>query len=85
MGRNSRLQQWIGYRVRIALHDKRTLVGTLMAFDRHMNVVLADCEEFRLLKKKQTNEVNQEVKRVLGLVMLRGENVVSLIAEAPTH
>lgn len=85
MGHNSRLQQWIGYRVRVALHDKRTLVGTLLAFDRHMNVVLADCEEFRLLKKKQAGDSNQEVKRVLGLIMLRGENVVSLIAEAPSH
>lgn len=80
MGRNSRLQQWIKYRVRVALHDTRMLVGTLVAFDRHMNIVLADCEEFRLCKKK-AGEPRQEVKRVLGLVMLRGENVVSLTAE----
>lgn len=53
-----------------------------MAFDRHMNIVLADTEEFRLCKKK-TGGPRQEVKRVLGLTMLRGESVVSLIAEAP--
>lgn len=82
MGRNSRLQQWIGYRVRVSLHDARMLVGVMLAYDRHMNVVLADCEEFRLAKKKQ-GEAPREIKRVLGLVMLRGESVVSLTVEAP--
>lgn len=82
MGRNSRLQQWINYRVRVSLHDARQLVGTLLAFDRHMNVVLADCEEYRLCKRRE-GEPRQEVKRLLGLVMLRGENLVSLTAEAP--
>ncbi|PHJ14678.1 lsm domain-containing protein, partial [Cystoisospora suis] len=53
------------------------LVGSLLAFDRHMNVVLADAEEFRKIKirhklpdgKHQTEE--KEIKRSVGLMMIR--------------
>lgn len=71
-------------RLRITVLDGRQLVGRFMAFDRHMNIVLGDAEEFRRLPpKKGVPEADREIRRPLGLVLIRGEEVVSLTVEGP--
>jgi len=82
--KQTRLQQWLNYRVRVTITDLRVFVGTFMAFDRHMNLVIADCEEFRRVKVGKGAEAQEkEVKRMVGMMILRGDNVLSLTAEAP--
>ncbi|KAI0819649.1 hypothetical protein BC628DRAFT_1006586 [Trametes gibbosa] len=78
----------INWRLKVTINDGRAFVGQMLAFDRHMNLVLADCEEFRRVRpKKKPGETEagpmQEMKRTLGLVILRGETVVSLSVEGP--
>ena len=90
VNRQSKMLAFINSRVRVTIVDGRHIVGRFLAFDRHMNLVLADAEEFRRLKKKKTsdntnddNNNGEDVRRVLGFVLLRGEEVVSLAVEGP--
>jgi small nuclear ribonucleoprotein B and B' len=78
----SKFLQWIDFRVRLTIQDGRMMVGTFLAFDKHMNIVLADAEEYRITKTNKTG-VQKQIKRTLGLVIIRGENIISLTAEAP--
>lgn len=68
----------VNYRLRVVTLDGRQFTGTMLAFDKHMNLVLSDTEEFRVVKNS-----GNEVKRTMGLVILRGETVVSVTVEAP--
>ncbi|KAK9483892.1 hypothetical protein V1527DRAFT_471858 [Lipomyces starkeyi] len=92
--KRAKLADLVNYRMRVILEDGRQFTGQMLAFDKHMNVVLADCEEFRLTRRNANarkqgikSEVSAaeavEEKRTLGLVILRGENIVSVSVEAP--
>lgn len=48
----------------------------MLAFDRHMNLVIQDCQETRRTKADKVE------KRTLGLVILRGQGIVSISVES---
>ncbi|KAI8601413.1 hypothetical protein EDD21DRAFT_283543, partial [Dissophora ornata] len=89
ISKNSKMMNLINFRLRITLSDSRVLTGQMLAFDKHMNLVLADCEEFRKVKSKagvkaqSSGQSEREEKRTLGLVILRGETIVSLSVDGP--
>ena len=70
--KRSKLEQLIGHKVELHLDDHRRLIGQLLAYDKHMNLVIEDCEEIRKTQK-----------RPLGLLVLKGEHVQSVQSIAP--
>lgn len=80
--KGGKMLHYINWKMKVSISDRRTLVGTFMAFDKHMNIVLGDTTEYRTVGSKRSG-ASKEEKRSLGLVLLRGETVVSMTPEAP--
>lgn len=72
-----------GKEVLVQLKNNRQMVGTLLAFDIHINVVLDDAEEFVEEfvekevdgKKIQVKTGNMVPKRKLGVIFIRGDTI----------
>ena len=61
------LEKNLEKKILILLKDGRTMEGKLMGYDEYMNMVL-----------EGTEETKNDIKRRLGTVILRGNNVVSI-------
>jgi small nuclear ribonucleoprotein len=61
------LEKSINKQVSVLLKDGRSMEGKLTGFDEYLNMVL-----------EGTEEQNKEVRRRLGTVVLRGNNVVCI-------
>lgn len=46
-GKSNKIAQFINHRMKVTTDDARYLIGTFMAYDKHMNMILGDCEEHR--------------------------------------
>jgi small nuclear ribonucleoprotein len=62
------LEKSINKRISLLLKDNRILEGKLMGYDDYMNMVLEDAEETK-----------DELVRRIGTVVLRGNNVVTIV------
>jgi len=92
--KQGKMAGYINFRMRVTLNDGRQMTGQMLAFDKHMNLVFSDTEEFRRVKRKQNKPsapgasssgqvIEQEEKRTLGLTIVRGAHIVSLSVESP--
>ena len=55
-----------GKEILVQLKNDRQMVGTLLAFDIHINIVLDNAKEV----------LNGETKRNIGLTFLRGDTII---------
>ena len=62
------LEKSVNKTVALLLKDGRTLEGKLTGFDEYMNMILEDTEETK----------DDQVRR-LGTVILRGNNIVTIV------
>jgi small nuclear ribonucleoprotein len=62
------LEETLNKKVALLLKDNRVLQGSLIGYDDYMNLVLDDAEEKA-----------QDVNKKLGVVIVRGSNVVRMV------
>lgn len=60
------LNQSKGKEILVHLKSDKELVGTLLAFDIHINIVMNNTKELR----------DGEVKRNIGLTFIRGDTII---------
>jgi small nuclear ribonucleoprotein len=68
------LEKSLNRKVSLLLKDSRTLEGKLVGYDEYMNMVLEDTEETKVDQETQDKQV-----RRIGTVVLRGNNVVTIV------
>jgi small nuclear ribonucleoprotein len=66
------LNQSKGKEILVHLKSDKELVGTLLAFDIHINIVLNNTKELR----------DGEVKRNIGLTFIRGDTIIYISPSA---
>merc|ERR1719495_2092776 len=72
-----KLAQFFNWKIKATLIDDKIVEGIIMGVDKHFNVVLKDAEEKRLFKVK--NSPDKEMKRMLGLTVIRGDEIQHII------
>ncbi len=65
------LEKSMNKKVSLLLKDNRILEGKLVGYDDYMNMVLEDTEETK----------DEQIRR-LGMVVLRGNNVVTIVPQS---
>ncbi|MEM3444429.1 MAG: LSM domain-containing protein [Thermoplasmata archaeon] len=65
------LEKTMNKRVALLLKDNRIIEGKLIGYDEYMNMVLED-----------TEENNQGNVRKLGTIILRGNNIVTIMPKS---
>lgn len=69
---------YIGCRITVVATDGVRYTGSLMAFDREMNLILGDAESERHLKPLKGSTSPRLERHAMGCLMIRGHLVESL-------
>ena len=69
------LNQSKGKEILVQLKGDKQFVGTLLAFDMHINVALDNAKEMQ----------NGEVRKNIGLTFLRGDTIIFISPASTSH
>lgn len=72
-----KLQDYVGHQITIILRSNKKISGILLAIDTHMNIVLNNALEHKVKKNDLSNEEEKKLNRELGLLIIRGDTIVS--------
>mmetsp|Transcript_9858 Transcript_9858/g.13727 ORF Transcript_9858/g.13727 Transcript_9858/m.13727 type:complete len:82 (+) Transcript_9858:17-262(+) len=79
MAANIYIKKVLNKRINIIMKNNKKLNGILMAYDKFMNVILADVEEHsEINNKKIAFQEHNLVKKMIGLMILRGNQITYL-------
>eukprot|EP00758_Cryptobia_borreli_P017245 Tbor_TRINITY_DN6174_c1_g2::TRINITY_DN6174_c1_g2_i1::g.21404::m.21404/K11086/SNRPB, SMB; small nuclear ribonucleoprotein B and B' len=63
---------YVGCRIRVVTINQKELIGRLLSYDKHANLILEDTERVTVTRSKKI------VREQLGLIMLRGTQILSI-------
>ncbi|GAB6019079.1 N-alpha-acetyltransferase 38, NatC auxiliary subunit [Chamberlinius hualienensis] len=72
-----RLESWLNKNMRIEMSDGRLLIGIFLCTDQARNVILGSCHEYL----KPTDDCAEDEPRFLGLAMVPGHHIVSIMVD----
>lgn len=72
MPKTKNASDYLGHRVTVQTTDNDVMEGRFLGYDKHLNLILSDCERTRPLKNGGFQ------RRALGFVVLRGKFVASI-------
>ncbi|MCG1666787.1 MAG: LSM domain-containing protein [Thermoplasmata archaeon] len=64
------IEEFMNKRISMLMKDSRILEGTLIGFDEYMNLIIDDTEE----------KINDTVRK-LGVVIVRGNNILRIASK----
>ncbi|KAI5969702.1 SNRPB [Candida margitis] len=77
INKKTKMSDLINNRLKIHTIDNRTYTGTLLSFDKHLNLVLSDTEEARITKKSLMDLRSQSQKKASNKLPINSTTTTS--------
>ena len=80
--KRNKITKYLNYTIEVRTISGKTFEGKFLSYDKHMNIILSECIEYRTLINKKTKE-ERRIQRNIGLMILRGDCVLGYTPLTP--